>query len=199
MPLKKSVRIRKRARANTSKTKKSRRTPWWTDTRVIGAAAVCIMGAAIAVAVYQSPDPSDFSSAHRRAETTIAGMARTPAATGTESLADMSGAEPVVGDTAPEPKAAPVTITGCLERSDDTFRLKDTTGAAAPKARSWKSGFLKKGPAPIEIVDASKRLNLQTQVGRRVSVTGTLVDRELHVRSLQRIGASCTNPPKLAA
>ena len=42
-------------------------------------------------------------------------------------------------------KAPPVTVTGCLERTDEGFRMKDTSGADAPKSRSWKSGFLKKG------------------------------------------------------
>ena len=67
----------------------------------------------------------------------------------------------------------PVTITGCLERDDDTFRLKDATGVNAPKARSWKTGFIKKGPAAIEIIDAAHR-RLTDLVGRRVNVTGVL-------------------------
>ena len=87
---------------------------------------------------------------------------------------------------------APVTITGCLERNAETFRLKDTAGEAAPKARSWKSGFLKKGSASIEVVDAANRVKLPSHVGQRVSVTGTLVDREMQVRSLQRVAASCS-------
>ena len=33
-----------------------------------------------------------------------------------------------------------VTVTGCLEKSDEGYRLKDTSGVAAPKSRSWKSG-----------------------------------------------------------
>ena len=37
-----------------------------------------------------------------------------------------------------------VTVTGCLERSDEAFRLKDTSGADAPRTRSWKTGFLNK-------------------------------------------------------
>ena len=89
------------------------------------------------------------------------------------------------------PKSAPVTITGCLERADETFRLKDTAGADAPKSRSWKSGFLKKGLASIEIVDAAHKLKLPDHVGQRISVTGRLVDREMQVRSLQRVAASC--------
>ena len=84
-----------------------------------------------------------------------------------------------------------MTITGCLQRDDQTFRLKDTEGAEAPKSRSWKTGFLKKGSASIEIVDAANRLKLTDHVGQRVSVTGTLVDREMRARSLQRIAPSC--------
>lgn len=88
---------------------------------------------------------------------------------------------------------APVTIAGCLERDDETFRLKDTSGADAPRSRSWKSAFLKKGSAPVEVVDASKRMKLTNHVGQRVSVTGTLSDGEMQIRSLRRIAASCKN------
>jgi hypothetical protein len=88
-------------------------------------------------------------------------------------------------------EAAAATITGCLERDDKAFRLTDTAGAQAPKARSWKSGFLKKGPAPIEVVDSENKLNLPNQVGRRVSISGTRVDREMQARSLRRVGGSC--------
>ena len=90
------------------------------------------------------------------------------------------------------PKAAPVTLSGCLEQTDETFRLKDTTGADAPKSRSWKSGFLKKGSATIALVNAPKKLKLPDHVGQRVSVTGLLVDREMQVRSMQRVSASCS-------
>jgi len=90
-------------------------------------------------------------------------------------------------------KPAPVTIAGCLERDDETFRLKDTSGEDAPRSRSWKSAFLKKGSAPVEVVDASKRLKLTNHVGQRVSVTGTLSDGEMQIRSLRRIAASCKN------
>ena len=86
---------------------------------------------------------------------------------------------------------APVTITGCLERDDETFRLKDTSGEDAPRSRSWRSAFLKKGSAPVEVVDASKRLKLTNHVGQRVSVTGTLGDGEMQIRSLRPIAASC--------
>ena len=83
------------------------------------------------------------------------------------------------------------TITGCLELDGETFRLKDTTGADIPKSRSWKSGFLKKGSASIDVVDAANSLHLANHIGQRVSVSGTLVDREMQVRSLRRVAASC--------
>jgi hypothetical protein len=87
--------------------------------------------------------------------------------------------------------SAPVTLTGCLERDAETFRLKDTAGDNAPKSRSWKSGFLKKGSASIHVMDTANRMKLPSHVGQRVTVTGTLVDREMQVRSLQRVSASC--------
>ena len=83
------------------------------------------------------------------------------------------------------------TVSGCLERSDEAFRLKDTSGANAPKARSWKSGFLRKTAAPIDVVDATHRLRLSNHVGHRVSLTGTLEDRSMQARSLQRIAGTC--------
>lgn len=87
--------------------------------------------------------------------------------------------------------AEPVTITGCVVRDHETFRLKETEGEDAPKSRSWKSGFLKRGSASIELVDAADRLKLATHVGERVTVTGMLVEREMQARSLRRVGESC--------
>ena len=92
----------------------------------------------------------------------------------------------------PEPeRAASVTIAGCLENDEGTFRLSDASGADAPTARSWKSGFLKKRPTQIELADAVGTLNLRNHVGRRVAATGTLIDRELRARSVRLVGA-CT-------
>jgi hypothetical protein len=98
--------------------------------------------------------------------------------------------DPTAGAAA---KQAAITITGCLERDDETFRLKDTDGADAPKSRSWKTGFLKKSSASVQVVDASHQLKLPTHVGQRVSVTGTLVNKEMQVRSLTRISPSCSS------
>ena len=85
-----------------------------------------------------------------------------------------------------------VTITGCLANDEDTFVLKDTSGADAPKSRSWKSGFLKKRAATIELFDATNALRLPRYVGQRVAATGMLVNHEMRAQSVQRVAASCS-------
>jgi hypothetical protein len=99
---------------------------------------------------------------------------------------------------APAASAAPKTaselpdavmIEGCLEQTGQSFRLKDTSGEGAPKSRSWKSGFLKKGTRPVDVVDWNNRL--KDHVGERVTVSGMFVDGEMRVRSLRRVAASC--------
>ena len=88
---------------------------------------------------------------------------------------------------------APVTVSGCLERTDEGYRLKETSGADAPKARSWKSGFLKKSTATLDVSDPGRTLALADHVGRRVSLTGTVTDREMRARSIRRIGECKAN------
>ena len=161
---------------------------------------ICVMAGGILVAARQQqykpkalPDP--VMSAEMAAAAT--GSKRT-AATNAPSAA--SAASPVststtVTVTGTAPKAPPVTITGCLEADGDAFRLKDTSGADAPKSRSWKSGFMKKGPATIDVVDGAHALRLADQVGHRVSVSGTLVNHEMQARSLRRLGSSCGERP----
>jgi len=84
-----------------------------------------------------------------------------------------------------------VTITGCLEQGHDGFRLKNTEGADAPKSRNWKTGFITKHPASLNLQDQKNRMKLGTHVGERVSVTGMLTDRDLEVRSMTRVANSC--------
>jgi hypothetical protein len=124
--------------------------------------------------------------------------ARQPAAHGTRQASHTVAAPAVAESSAPAAavKATPaVTITGCLEQDDESFRLKDTEGADAPRSRSWKTGFLKKSSASIEVVDAANHLKLPKYVGQRVSVTGVLVDREMKARTLQRVATSCSDKP----
>jgi len=86
-----------------------------------------------------------------------------------------------------------VTITGCLEISvdHDEFRLTDTGGMAAPKARSWRSGFLRKRSAAVALLDAPDPLALKSHVGKRVAASGVLAGHDLQVRSVQVVEGSC--------
>ncbi|HEY2151948.1 MAG TPA: hypothetical protein VGH34_14150 [Vicinamibacterales bacterium] len=88
---------------------------------------------------------------------------------------------------------APVTITGCLEMSvdHDEYRLTDTDGAAAPKSRSWRTGFLKKRSAPVALIAPSDAMALQTHVGHRVSATGVLTSHDLKVSTFRVVGPAC--------
>jgi hypothetical protein len=88
---------------------------------------------------------------------------------------------------------APVTLTGCLEVSvdRDEFRLNDTDGVDAPRSRSWRTGFLKKRPTPVALVEPPDPRGLQIQVGKRVAATGQLIDRELKVSSVRVVSPSC--------
>jgi hypothetical protein len=108
-----------------------------------------------------------------------------PAATAPKAA--MESTSNVAGQT-----ATSVTITGCVANDDATFWLKDTSGADAPKSRNWKSGFLKKRSAPVELLDATHALRLPNYVGQRVAATGMLVNREMRAHSLQRVGSSCS-------
>lgn len=102
-----------------------------------------------------------------------------------------AGAEKAKAKPAVASKA--VTITGCIERTDHAFRLTETSGAQAPKSRSWKSGFLKKRAADLGVVDASKKIKLKDHVGHRDALTGTIENGEFRVQSMRHLAASCAN------
>lgn len=95
--------------------------------------------------------------------------------------------------SAPAQAGSAVSITGCLERDEDKFHLKDADGENAPRSRSWKSGFLRRSTASIDVTDPANRLRLANHVGHRVTVSGMLVDREMRARSLQMIANDCDN------
>lgn len=103
-------------------------------------------------------------------------------------------AAPVAAPPVPETAAVDhVTITGCLEAfgNGDRFRLTDTEGANAPKARSWRTGFLKKRSAAVDLVGAADVSALHRQVGQRVAVSGVQTNRELQVSSVRVVSPSC--------
>ena len=84
-----------------------------------------------------------------------------------------------------------ITISGCLEERGDAFRLKDTAGADAPKSRSWKTLGMTKHQSSLTLVDTTKKLKLGSHVGERVSVTGTLTDREMQLKSMKPLSTNC--------
>ena len=132
-------------------------------------------------------------------------QAATPAVTAPVAPVVMASAKPAAPAPAPaekpaEPKSSDgktveaklVSITGCLQRTDSGFVLKDTEGASAPKSRSWKSGFLKRSTSSIVLTnDASNPARFSDYVGRRVSVTGPLAEREMRVTSMRRLSPTC--------
>jgi len=118
------------------------------------------------------------------------------AAPGTASSVTPSAAASPVADRASATNAetaSPVTIHGCLEISVDEarFRLTDTEGAGVPRARSWRSGFLKKQTATVELLEVGDRATMKKYVGQRVAVTGIVENRDMRVRSLQAEGNRC--------
>jgi hypothetical protein len=174
-------------------------------TWAIGFVMVCVAAAAILFAARQPSQPANITAVEteQQAAATVTPTTRevaTPrpqvkktAAPKTPAVSTLSANTPApVATTAKQSDVEAVTITGCLEeRKDQTFRLKDTDGAEAPKSRSWKSGFIKKGSTSIDLVDAPTSARLHDHVGQRISVTGMLADRELQVRSLRRVAESC--------
>lgn len=196
MPVKRSIRMKTRPRTKVSK--RAARTAWWTGKPAIAAAIVCAIAAMIVVLVPQRPHAA---MGVKKTDATIARVDPTETTPRGPEMATLPTAPPSPApavEPAPDTKVARVTIEGCLERADDTFRLTDTAGTNAPTSRSWKSAFLKKRPATIEVSDAVKRVNLASHVGQRVSVTGTMVDRQMRIGSLQRISPSCsTNQSKV--
>ncbi len=162
---------------------------WTTRARAAVFAMMFVLVAAAVLTTQHDAPPAGVENAElalpleaTRINTTPASVRNTPPEISTASMAP-----------APAPKTesvAAVTISGCLEVDEGTLRLTDASGADTPTSRSWKSGFLKKRPAEIELADAVGTLHLRNHVGRRVAATGTLVDRELRARSV-RVGRAC--------
>jgi hypothetical protein len=157
-------------------------------------AAMCLTGAVIVIAAHGKTSTARVTATEARPDGDVSAQPKAVVPASAVVVAPDSMAKPE-SDAAKTSavNSAPVTIFGCLERSNDTYRLTDTDGVDAPKARSWRSAFLKKGAATVEVVDPGNRTHLSSQVGHRVGVTGTLTERQLQVRSIRRISSSCTD------
>jgi hypothetical protein len=174
-----------------------------TIARAPRAAAVTARGVGKTQALTErSEKPSTANVTNRTAQPAKPASPASPTATTANAFA---ASDSTMKPAAPEPMAASpasasavsppsaVTVTGCLEISTDgnEFRLADTEGADAPKARSWRTGFLGKRTAPVALVGTPDPLALKSSIGKRVAVTGVLTSRELHVSSLRVVRSSC--------
>jgi hypothetical protein len=189
------------ARAKTAAVavKRSTHTPWvvaGVDGLSLAIAGVVIVAAGILVAAYR-PASADETSA--RVEATAAA----PPADAIESRQTSSAAPAKSAIDTPISAAgrtawpAPLTITGCLDRDGDSYRLTDAAGTGLPKSRSWKSGFLKKNASSITVVDGDRHARLQDHLGQRVTVTGTMVNREMQIGSMRLLSESCSDKTKI--
>ena len=172
----------------------------WIGTSGMWVAVAFVALVGILTFAFSASTPAVEESSARTAEQPVAPRAAAPLAAAPKESPATPDTRPTV-ETDPEPDGVTtgpmpmvVTLTGCLARSDNEFRLKDTTGLNAPKSRNWKSGFLAKRSASVSIVPASSELPLSKHVGERVTVSGTLIDREMKVRTLRRVSSSCDEP-----
>lgn len=156
------------------------------------AGMVGLIGAAALLAACQ-PAPQETAAAKQpvKLEAGNKVAAKPVAVKASASKTTSVDAVPAVAPAAKPQEEIVTTMSGCLERDDETFHLKDTSGDHAPKARTWKSGFVKKGSATVDVIDPTNRLNLASHVGHRISISGTLVDREMRARSLRATTESC--------
>lgn len=146
-----------------------------------------------------SPAPAVVTSKTTSAPTETV-KARTEIAPAPAAIARSSTPVEAQPEVAVQPEVAPqpevtaasidtVTITGCLEHDGKSAWLKNTSGVDAPRTRSWKSGFLRKRAPRIALVDGPA--SASSYDGHQVSVTGVLVDREMHVSMLTSIAGDC--------
>jgi hypothetical protein len=138
------------------------------------------------------PSATEASTAKTTSAESVKAIAAEPAAYAPKADATPTHTAVESTSNAASHSAMSVTITGCVENDEETFWLRDTSGADAPKSRNWKSGFLRKRSAPVALLDANHALKLPNYVGQRVAATGTLVNREMRAHSLQRVASSCS-------
>jgi hypothetical protein len=155
---------------------------------VFATAAACIVLARRQASQPDTAAPELQPQAATAAQDTIGSRATTGAPKPT-AVAPVSETTRVASAAAQEAHA--ITITGCLERNDDKFRLKDTEGENSPQSRSWKAGFLRRSNRAVDVVDTRNRFKLAEHVDERVSATGTLVDGDMRLQSLRRLATSC--------
>jgi hypothetical protein len=85
-------------------------------------------------------------------------------------------------------------LTGCVRGVErNSFVLTRVEGSDAPRARGWKTAYLLKRRSNVEVVAGVPSIRLRDHVGRRVSVTGTLEQKDgaqIRARSV-KVLSSC--------
>jgi hypothetical protein len=176
----------------------STRFAWPTSSGAIVFAMICVVVAVALVTARQAPPRAEVADIEAPPAAALPRDIPTPRGTKNPVIAKASAPAPLKAAVVESPSQAGLpdagavtTMTGCLELDEETFRLADVSGVDAPQSRSWKSGFLKKRPAKVELVDATHSLRLPSHVGRRVAATGTLIDGEMRAHSLRLVASSC--------
>jgi hypothetical protein len=108
-----------------------------------------------------------------------------------------ASSEPLAVAPKPSPTGAkPVpdaTYVGCLRSEDDGRKLvlTEVGGRDVPQSRNWKTMFVTKKAAKLEVRPAST-LALRQHVGQTVQVSGRRVDDRLAARSVKVVGTTCS-------
>lgn len=157
-----------------------------------------VASAAVVATPLVAPTPAPLRS---RAPETAVERVETPARVETVRVATPARVEALARTVVPPSSPAEagsasgvvpldrVTISGCLEYDGKSAWLKDASGDDAPRSRSWRSGFLRKRSPRIAL--GGGLTDAPTYDGRRVTVTGVLVDREMRVDSLKPSAGDC--------
>jgi hypothetical protein len=193
----------KRLKSSSPRARKSRRSNIFDGfkgslgTGAVVVAVISVVAVAMLLASHGTSETSDAAVVATDAQAEMATPVKNVAATSGPARRATADApaetpEPDASADTTTAKRSPITIAGCLERADAAaFRLTDTAGADAPKSRSWKSGWMRKGSAAVQLTDPTHGMRLANHVGQRVSVTGMLNERQMEVWSLRRVSATC--------
>lgn len=183
------------AKASMARDRKTATKTWVAgiDGLSLGIAAAVIVAAGVLVAAYRPTHPGE-----------VAQIEAVQPASSASPAADVRPAAAMEAKPAEETATAtsgtwpaPLTITGCLDREGDSYRLTDAAGVGVPKARSWKTGFLKKSPSAVTLANTTRHAWLQDHLGQRISVTGTMVNREVQVGSMRTLSETCSEKTKI--
>ena len=94
-------------------------------------------------------------------------------------------------EKAPAKSTAPVSMTGCLRAGGGGYVLTSLKGNQAPKARSWKTGYIMKTTRDV-VVRPAAGMKLQDHVGRQVTVVGMVDGTHMTARTIRRVATSCS-------